>query len=97
MTARFVPDAAPVPITEISRRLSHLQKALQQKGIDGALIVQRVDLLYFSGTAQDGALYVPSHGEPTLFIKRYFPRARKESPLNQIVPVNAFRDIPGRL
>jgi Xaa-Pro aminopeptidase len=93
MTTRSVPDATPIPITEISRRLSHLQKALQGKGIDGALIVQRVDLLYFSGTAQDGALYVPSHGEPTLFIKRYFPRARRESPLNQIVPVNTFRDI----
>lgn len=97
MTTPPVPHVTPIPITEINRRLSRLQKTLQQKGMDGVLIVQRVDLLYFSGTAQDGTLYVPSHGEPILFIKRYFPRARKESPLNQIVPVNAFRDIPGRL
>ena len=89
--------ATPIPITEISRRWSHLQQALQEKEIDGALIVQRVDLLYFSGTAQDGALYVPSEGEPVLFIKRYFPRARKESPLDQIVPITTFRDLPGCL
>jgi Xaa-Pro aminopeptidase len=69
----------------------------QKEGIDGALIVQRVDLLYFSGTAQDGALYIPSHGEPILFIKRYFPRACKESPLNQIVPIDSYRDIAGCL
>ena len=97
MTTRPGPDITPIPTTEIRRRLSHLQKSFQQKGIDGSLIVQRVDLLYFSGTAQDGALYVPSHGEPILFIKRYFPRAHKESPLQQIVPVDAFRDLPGCL
>jgi len=97
MTTPPSPHVTPIPITEISRRWSRLQKMFQEKGIDGALIVQRVDLLYFSGTAQDGALYVPSHGEPVLFVKRYFPRARKESPLNQVVPFDSFQDIPGCL
>ncbi|RLC04845.1 MAG: aminopeptidase P family protein [Deltaproteobacteria bacterium] len=97
MTTLHSPNVTPIPIAEINHRWSHLQKVFQKKGIDGALIVQRVDLLYFSGTAQDGALYVPCDGEPVLFIKRYFPRARKESPLNQIVPIDSFRDIPGCL
>ena len=94
MTIPPLPRITPIPSTEISRRWSRLQKMFQKKGVDGALIVQRVDLLYFSGTAQDGALYVPSHGEPVLFIKRYFPRARKESPLSRIVSIDSFRDIP---
>ena len=97
MTTPPSPRATPIPITEINRRWSRLQKVFRGKGIDGILIVQRVDLLYFSGTAQDGALYVPSLGEPVLFIKRYFPRACKESPLAQIVPIDSFRDIPGCL
>ena len=97
MTTPPSPRFTTIPNTEINHRCSRLQKTFQKKGIDGALIVQRVDLLYFSGTAQDGALYVPSHGEPVLFIKRYFPRACKESPLNQIVPIDSFRDIPGCL
>ncbi len=94
MTIPHSPNGTSIPITEINRRWSKLQKVFQKNGIDGGLIVQRVDLLYFSGTAQEGALYVPSEGEPVLFIKRYFPRARKESALNQMVPIDSFRDIP---
>jgi len=87
----------PIPSVEINRRCSDLQKTVQKREIDGVLIEQRVDLLYFSGTAQDGVLYVPAEGEPVLFIKRYLPRAIKESPLNQIIPVDSLRDIPGCL
>jgi Xaa-Pro aminopeptidase len=97
MTIPHSPHSTSIPGTEINRRWSKLQKVFQEKGIDGGLIVQRVDLLYFSGTAQDGALYVPSEGEPVLFIKRYFPRARKESALNQMIPIDSFRDIPACL
>jgi len=59
MTTPHPTKVTPIPITEINHRCSQLQKAFQIKGIDGALIVQRVDLLYFSGTAQNGALYIP--------------------------------------
>jgi len=97
MTIPQSPHGTSIPSTEINRRWSNLQKVFQEKGIDGGLIVQRVDLLYFSGTAQDGALYVPAEGEPVLFVKRYFPRARKESALNQMIPIDSFRDIPGGL
>ena len=84
----------PIPAAEIRHRCSQLQLSLQQNNIDAGFIVQRVDLLYFSGTAQNGALYVPAHGDPLLFIKRYFPRARKESPLEQVFAIQSVRDIP---
>jgi len=88
-----LPHNTPIPANEIHRRCSRLQDIFQAEGIDGGLILQRVDLLYFSGTAQNGALYIPSQGKPTLFIKRYFPRARTESPLDRVVPMNAVREI----
>ena len=61
----------------------------------GAFIVQRVDLFYFSGTAQNGFLYIPCEGEPLLFVKQYLPRARQESSIANITGIRSIQDIPG--
>ena len=86
-----------IPSEEITRRKLKIQKALNQNRIDGLLIVQRVDLLYFSGTAQNGFLFLPSEGEPLLFIRRYLPRAQAESPLKNIIGINSIREVPGHI
>jgi Xaa-Pro dipeptidase len=83
-----------VPSGEIDSRIKRLQKKMQDANLDGILIVQRVDLFYFSGTAQNGFLYVPSEGEPLLFIKKYLPRALKESSIKEVVDLKSIRDIP---
>jgi Xaa-Pro aminopeptidase len=83
-----------IPAGEIEKRCRRLQKKLQKNRLDGALIVQRVDLLYFSGTAQNGVLYMPVQGEPVLLVKKFFPRARRESPLKNVMPLPAMRNIP---
>jgi len=70
---------------------------MQQSKIDGFLIVQRVDLLYFSGTAQNGFLYIPAQGNPLLLIKRYAPRAREESSIDNIIEITSPKDVPGRI
>jgi Xaa-Pro dipeptidase len=82
------------PGDEIDQRRHRIQKELQENGMDGLLIVQRVDLLYFSGTAQSGFLYIPAQGEPLLCIKRYMPRAQKESSIKNIVEVSSIREVP---
>jgi len=86
-----------IPSEEITRRILNAQKALKQSRIDGLIIAQRVDLLYFSGTAQNGFLFLPSEGEPLLFIKRYLPRAQEESPLKNIIGIDSIRDVPGHI
>jgi Xaa-Pro dipeptidase len=53
-----------------------------------------VDLFYFSGTGQSGYLYMPAEGEPLLFIKKYLPRALKESSLKQIIKIDSIKEIP---
>jgi Xaa-Pro aminopeptidase len=68
---------------------------MQQSEIEGFLIVQRVDLFYFAGTAQNGFLYVPAHGNPLLLIKRYAPRAREESSITHIIEISSPKDVPG--
>ena len=54
------------PHEELKHRLEGLQQEMRKAGIGGALIEQRVDLFYFSGTAQQGQLLIPAAGEPCL-------------------------------
>ncbi len=84
-----------VPVDEINLRVSKIQDELQKEGIGGLLIVQRVDMFYFSGTMQTGFLFIPFEGEPVLFIKKYMRRAKDESGLNNIVEISSVRDVPG--
>lgn len=86
-----------VPPEEIERRLFRIQNEMQQQGLDGLMIIQRVDLYYFSGTAQNGMLYVPAAGDPVLFVKRFTPRARRESPLEHLVEIGSVTEIPALL
>jgi len=88
-------DKFKIPSGEIDRRIKKIRKELQDNEIDGLFIVQRVDLFYFSGTAQTGFLYIPAKGQPVLFIKRYLPRARKESSIKNIFEVKSIKEVPG--
>jgi len=84
-----------VPASEIGSRTLDIQKELRQHDIDGLFIVQRVDLFYFSGTAQNGFMYIPSDGAPLLFIKQYLPRAKVESSIAEIIKIKSIKEIPG--
>ena len=70
---------------EITARNKAIQKEMRVNNIDGLFISQRVDQFYFTGTAQNGYVYIPAEGEPLLFIKKYLPRAQEESPLKNII------------
>jgi Xaa-Pro aminopeptidase len=84
-----------VPAAEIKARSLSIQQELRQNNIEGLFIVQRVDLFYFSGTAQNGFMYIPADGEPLLFIKQYLPRAQAESSIADIVKIGSITEIPG--
>ena len=81
-----------VPSGQIDKRLGRLQEHLRVNRLDGVLIIQRVDLIYFSGTAQNGCLYVPANHAPLLFIKRSLSRACKESPLKHVLGIQSIKD-----
>jgi len=88
-------EAFKVPESEISARVAKIRQEMAEKEIDGIFINQRVDLFYFTGTAQNGFLYIPADGEPLLCIKKYLPRAQKESPLKRILEIDSLKEIPG--
>lgn len=82
------------PAKEINNRISATQKQMNSSGIEALFIVQRIDLFYFSGTAQNGYLYIPASGDPLLMIKKYLPRAKKESFIKNIISIDSVKDIP---
>jgi Xaa-Pro aminopeptidase len=55
-----------------------------------------VDVCYFSGTAQDGLVYIPRDGEPTVMMRRSLERAREESPLD-VLPLKNMRNLKSDL
>lgn len=83
-----------IPLAELQVRLTKLQKALAAKEMDGALIVQKTDLFYFSGTSQQGWLYVPVEGKPLLMIFKDYDRAVEDTPLTDVVSVVSNKKIP---
>jgi Xaa-Pro dipeptidase len=72
---------------EIQKRIERLQSFLKKEKVESCLILQNVDLFYFSGTIQRSHLFIPNEGEPLLMVQKDFDRARKESPLKNIIPI----------
>lgn len=86
-----------VPAEEISKRISSFQEMLVRDGMDGALIVQSADLVYFTGIFQSSFLYIPAQGEPLLMVRRSFKAAKEVSPLERIIPVKSVKQVPGMI
>ena len=85
------------PASELQERINKFQKILQDKEIAGSLIIQKTDLFYFSGTSQQGWLYIPAEGKPLLMIFKEFNRARVESSLEQVLSLVSPKKIPEAL
>jgi Xaa-Pro dipeptidase len=85
------------PASELRSRYQKLQKLMQEAGLDAVLMVQSADLFYFTGSIQQGVLYVPSSDEPVYMVRREYSRARMECGLKEIVPLRSPKDIPGIL
>ena len=85
------------PKVELQKRIFNLQISLKNKNIEGALILQRADLFYFTGTIQQAHLYVPSQGDPVLMVRKSYDRAKAESSIEKILPLSRPSDIPNIL
>jgi Xaa-Pro dipeptidase len=96
-TEKFMENLNLTPAFEIADRTRRIQDELIKGDMEGMLVIQRMDLFYFSGTAQNAFLYIPSEGPPLLMVKKYLPRAIKESPIEAIVEIRSVTEIPQRI
>ena len=81
------------PPEEIRTRIERLQSYLKREKVESCLILQNVDLFYFSGTIQRSYLFIPCGGDSLLMVQKDFERAQKESPLKNIIPIERPRAI----
>lgn len=85
------------PLSELEHRFRALQQQMNAGGLDAVLMMQNADLFYFTGSIQQGVLYVPATGEPIYMVRKDYTRARMESALKEIVPFRSPKDISGIL
>ncbi|MCK4536900.1 MAG: aminopeptidase P family protein, partial [Desulfuromonadales bacterium] len=85
------------PATELETRINRLQSEMESNDLDAILIIQNADLFYFTGSIQQGVLYVPASGVPLYMVRKDIQRARMEAGLKEIVPFRSIRDLPGVL
>jgi Xaa-Pro dipeptidase len=80
------------PKDEIESRINRLRGRMAAKGIPFALILQNVDLFYFTGTVQKGVLVVTVDQGSFFFVEKSLLRAKAETPL-EVIPIKRDRDV----
>ncbi len=83
------------PASELENRYKKLQALMAPAGLDAVLMMQSADLFYFTGSIQQGVLYVPASGEPLYLVRKDHGRARMECGLKEVIPFKSPKDIPG--
>jgi len=71
----------PTPAEEITARIAALKGLMAASGIDFCVIMQHVDLFYFTGSLQKATLVITQDSDPLYFVQRSVERARMETPL----------------
>ncbi len=80
------------PKEEITARIDSLRKGMAEKGIELAIILQNVDIFYFTGTLQRGVLAVSTEQGPAFFVEKSIFRAEMETPLD-IIPIKRDKEV----
>ena len=83
-----------VPRAELEARSKRLQQEMESEGLHAVLILQQADKFYFSGTVQDGVVFIPSQGNPLFMVRKSLDRALEESGLESIVPFKSYKQMP---
>ncbi len=82
------------PKSELDNRIKRFQA--QMGDLAGAILFHSVDMCYFSGTAQDGLVYIPKEGAPVVMMKKSLERAIAESPL-EVKSLKTLRNLKADL
>ena len=79
---------------EIKKRINRFQRLLRDREIDGALIVQKVDLYYLTGTDQDAHLWISASNRPLLMVRKSLERAQNDAAIEDIVSLPSLSQLP---
>ena len=83
---------------ELSARIEKFCRVMDEKNPhwDTALISSKVNQYYFMGTMQDALLVIRKGGEYSYYVRRSHERAKIESPMDNVFPMNTYREAAER-
>jgi Xaa-Pro dipeptidase len=88
-----------VPLTELHSRLHRFREHMERsnKEWEITVIFSKINLYYFTGTMQEGVLFIPRDSEAEFWVRRSYERAVDESLFPVIKPYESYRDIAAGL
>jgi Xaa-Pro dipeptidase len=83
-----------VPKTELEQRLTKFREIMNKREPEWelALIISKVNQYYFTGTMQEGLLFISRDNESVFYVRRSYERAKDESMFSNIQPMETYRD-----
>ena len=83
-----------VPLNELQARMNCFRVKMEASNPDWeiAVIISKINLYYFTGTMQEGMLFIPRNDEAIYWVRRSYERALDESLFSHIKPMGSFRD-----
>jgi Xaa-Pro dipeptidase len=83
-----------VPNAELQSRMQRFRSLMNKQNLDWqyAVIFSKINQYYFTGTMQEGMLWIPRESEPVFWVRRSYDRAKDESEFPIIKPMEGFRD-----
>ncbi|MEG6523559.1 M24 family metallopeptidase [Desulfotomaculum sp. 1211_IL3151] len=84
-----------VPFTELQARMKRFRDKMKVSNPDWeiAVVINKINLYYFTGTMQDGLLMIPRGDEAIFWVRRSYERALEESFFPNIKPMNTYSDV----
>jgi Xaa-Pro dipeptidase len=83
-----------VPLKELNSRIERFRKRMDQScpGWEITVVFSKINLYYFTGTMQEGVLFIPRNDKAVLWVRRSYERAVAESMFPSIKPMESYRD-----
>jgi len=83
-----------VPIKELNSRIERFRKQMDRDHPTWQLtaVFSKINLYYFTGTMQEGVLFIPRFEEAVFWVRRSYERAAAESLFPVIKPMESYRD-----
>ncbi len=86
-----------VPKSELDTRIGNAAAYISKAGLNGLLIAGITNLYYFTGTVQNGFLFIFDNGKHLFLVKKSLARAQRESGLTEIEGVRSIKELRDRV
>ena len=83
-----------VPLKELNSRIERFRIQMNNDcpTWEITVVFSKINLYYFTGTMQEGVLFIPRQDEAVLWVRRSYDRAVEESLFPIIKPMESYRD-----